>query len=169
MVFFTIYNKNNNINYPYIVLNGKNFYLRAQELLFGRSSYRRFPTANENINDLSIKIIDIDIPKNEINRKMAIFFSENKVAFDFTPIYDSTIEEKYESLDLEQNFDFLRNLWDNFSISKIKEIIYLVLYRNVSAQWISSYFNLAIEDVYFILNFLPVYLNYLGELNGINS
>lgn len=158
MVFFTIKGKNK--EYPYIVLNGKNFYLRVQELVFGRNKFTTFATSKEELKDLKIEVIDIDIEPDNINSTVGLYFSNNNIN-NFQPIYYNTIKNNYKNLDLEQSFDFYRNICYTYSEEKIEKIIFLVIYKNVSKKWISIYFNIEMNEVNFLLDYLAVYYNYI--------
>ena len=160
MVFFTIKGKRG--EYPYTVLKGKNFYLKAQELMFGSNNFRDYPTLKEELSDLKIQVIEIDIKPEEINRRMAVYFSLNKTVNSFQPIFEKTIKNNYETLDLEQSFDFYQNLVYNFGEEKLNDIVYLVIYKNVSKKWISVFYELDMYEVDFIFDYLAVYYNYLN-------
>lgn len=159
MVFFTIKGKRG--EYPYTVLKGKFFYLRVQEIIAGKNNYRNFPTSQEKIKDLSVEVIDIDIEPSEINKVLSNYFASHKTAINFNSLYLETIKKNYEPLDLKQSFDFYQNLCYNYGVEKLSEIIYLVIYKNVSKNWIAAFFKLDLTEVDFILDYLPVYYNFI--------
>lgn len=160
MVLFTIKGKEK--EYPYIVLKGKNFYLKAQELIVGKNTFREFPTLDEDIKDLEIKIIDIDIEPQEINRIVGKYFSENDTVNSFHPIFKNTIDKNYEALEMEQSAALYDNMCSAYTEDKLKEIIYTAIYKNVSKNWLVEYFSIDKNDIDFILNYLPAYYNFLG-------
>lgn len=162
MVMFVVKGKYG--HYPNIVLNGKNFYLKAQEYIFGKTDFKVHSIARENIKDLKIEILHIDLEKDEINRTMANYFKDNKVVDHFTPLYNSTIDKHYTKIYEEQNFDFYQNLCDNYGVEVLNEIIYMVIFRNVSANWVSVYFDIPLHDIEFMLENLPIYYNFLEEV-----
>lgn len=159
MVFFTI--KGENGEYPQVVLNGKHFYLKAQEVVFGKSRYREYATLSENLDDLEVEVLDIDIDSSEINRVVSRYFSERETATSFHPLYDSTIDKHYEKLFLEQSFDFYQNLCDAYGRKEIADIVYGVIFENLSKKWIAGYLALDEYEMDFILDNLAVYYNYI--------
>ena len=159
MVLFTVKGKKR--EYPQVVLKGRNFYLKAQELIAGSNKFKDYETLKEDIKDLLIEVIKIDVAPAEINNELQSYFAAAGILGFYIPLYDKTIKEHYEPLDLEQSFDFYKNLCNNYSAEKLREIILLVIYKNVSKEFIEVYFNFDRYEVDFILDFLPVYYNYL--------
>lgn len=159
MVLFIVKGKNG--VYPSSVLDGRSFYMKAQEIIFGKKGNRIYHTLNENIDNLSIEILEIDTDKEDINKKLAELYNlENSIGL-FSPLYKSTIDKHYTKMYEKQNFDFYQNLCDNYNEEKIKEIIYLVIFRNASLNWVSAYFKMPVYDIQFMLEHLPIYYNYI--------
>lgn len=159
MVLFTVSNKEN--TYPFIVLNGKHFYLKIQEIVLGKNNYRNYFTINGDSKDIKISVLDIDVAPEEINKVLYNeYIKVNKPEL-FNSIRLSTIEENYGKISMKQNFDFYLNLRDTYSVEKLTEIIWLFIYKNVSATWLSVYFEIDKGEIDFILKYLPVYYNYL--------
>lgn len=159
MILFTVKGKKR--EYPQVVLKGRNFYLKAQEIVAGFNEFQTFDTLEEELKDLTIEVIKIDIEPEDINKELQSYCAAAGVAGFFSPLYDKTIKKHYEPLDLEQSFDFYQNLCFNNGREKLHEIIFLVIYKNVSKEFIEVYFNLERYEVDFILDYLGVYYNYL--------
>lgn len=156
MVLFKVIGKEG--EYPYVVLNGKNFYLKAQEVIHGSNEYREYATLNEGLENLKIEVVKIDIEKEEINKELRLLYNDKTVG-EFHPIFKNTIDKHYAKIYAEQNFDFYRNMKDNYNV--LEEIVFLVIYRNVTKEWVAAAYDLQVEEIEFILEDLPIYYNYL--------
>lgn len=162
MVAFEVYSKHEKI--IDLVLNGRNFHLKLQEILLGKSKYGGYYiTANRDIDIWKVNVLAIDIDIDEVNRFMFELHHKNGRPHNHSYVRPDTLEEHYQKLSVEQNLDFFLNLGDYYGVSKLKEIIYLYLRRNVSAKWLSKYFKIDIGEINFLLKYLPCYYNYLEE------
>lgn len=161
MLFFTVKGKLD--EYPFVILDAKNFHFKLREVIFGKNDYIEYPTIYEDERDLVVEVLEIDIEPTKINQTVFEYYASIGKSHLFSPIYESTIKEKYNYSFLEQDFDFYQNLCDNYNVKEVAKVIYWSVYKNTPVKTITALTGISESQIMFMLEYLPVYINYLSK------